>query len=251
MTLEPFAQSAQTVGIRRRRTNLDRRACGVPKLGAGPQTSADCRQDADFLAPKRYFATRWQVATLVTSKSSTTGSTSRTHRGAWEERSARSVRSRQRQSPTRKGAEDWISASAAASTHEPLPIRRVLRRHPVLLAAALVIVVCLLGGLAAAGVFSGGHQYTAPAKTSTLSVPTTTTTPQVTPTQRALTAPPAPLMPGDHGAPVRLLQRALAQLGYPLGTNSAPNSAPPSRNHRFTAAPQFWHPTGTMTCTER
>jgi len=138
--------------------------------------------------------------------------------GAWEERSARLVRSRQTQSPTRKGAEDWISASAAASTHEPLPIRRVLRRHQVLLAAALVIVVCLLGGLAAAGVFSGGHQNTAPAKTSTLSAPTTTTTPQVTPTQPALTAPPAPLKPGDHGAPVRLLQRALAQLGYSPGT---------------------------------
>ncbi len=137
--------------------------------------------------------------------------------GAWEERSARVVRSRQTQSPTREDAEDWISAGAATSTSEPLPLRGVLRRHRAVLAAALIIGVCLLGGLAAAGVFSGGHQNTAPAE-STVSAPTTTATPPVTQTQPALTAPPAPLKPGDQGASVRLLQRALAQLGYSPGT---------------------------------
>ena len=114
--------------------------------------------------------------------------------GAWEERSARVVRSRQTQSPTREDAEDWISA-AATSTSEPLPLRGVFRRHRAVLAAALIIGVCLLGGLAAAGVFSGGHQNTAPAE-STVSAPTTTATPPVTQTQPALTAPPAPLKPG-------------------------------------------------------
>jgi len=137
--------------------------------------------------------------------------------GAWEERSARVVRSRQTQSPTREDAEDWISAGAATSTSEPLPLRGVFRRHRAVLAAALIIGVCLLGGLAAAGVFSGGHQNTAPAE-STVSAPTTTATPPVTQTQPALTAPPAPLKPGDQGASVRLLQRALAQLGYSPGT---------------------------------
>jgi len=137
--------------------------------------------------------------------------------GAWEERSARVVRSRQTQSPTREDAEDWISAGAATSTSELLPLRGVLRRHRAVLAASQIIGVCLLGGLAAAGVFSGGHQNTAPAE-STVSAPTTTATPPVTQTQPALTAPPAPLKPGDQGASVRLLQRALAQLGYSPGT---------------------------------
>jgi hypothetical protein len=137
--------------------------------------------------------------------------------GAWEERSARVVRSRQTQSPTREDAEDWISASAATSAPDPPLPRGVFRRRRVVLAAALIVGVCLLGGLAAAGVFSGGHQSTAPAE-PTVSAPTTTTTPQVTQTQPALTAPPAPLKPGDQGAPVRLLQRALAQLGYSPGT---------------------------------
>jgi len=137
--------------------------------------------------------------------------------GAWEERSARVKRSRQTQLPTREGAEDWISAGAATSTSEPLLLRGVLRRHRVVLAAALIIGVCLLGGLALAGVFSGGHQSTAPTE-STVSAPTTTATPPVTQTQPALSAPPAPLKPGDQGAPVRLLQRALAQLGYSPGT---------------------------------
>jgi len=137
--------------------------------------------------------------------------------GAWEERSARGVRSRPTQSPTREVAEDWISPGATTSTPEPRLLRDVLRRRRVVLAATLIVVVCLLGGLAAAGVFSGGHQNTAPGE-ATVSAPTTTTSPQVTQTQPALTAPAAPLKPGDQGAPVRLLQRALAQLGYSPGT---------------------------------
>jgi hypothetical protein len=136
--------------------------------------------------------------------------------GAWEERSARVARSRQTQLPTREAAEDWIGPSATTSPPEP-PLRGMLRRRRVVLAASLILVVCLLGGLAAAGVFSGGHENTAPAK-STASAPTTTTTPQVTETRPAVTAPAAPLKPGDQGAPVRLLQRALAQLGYSPGT---------------------------------
>lgn len=135
--------------------------------------------------------------------------------GAWEERSARVVRSRPTQSPAREGADDWIGPSATTSTPEPRLLRDALRRRRVVLAAALIAVVCLLGGLAAAGVFSGGHQSTAPPKST---APTTTTSPQVTQTPPALTAPAAPLKPGDQGAAVRRLQRALAQLGYSPGT---------------------------------
>ena|SRR5947209_428991 len=137
--------------------------------------------------------------------------------GALEERSARLGRSRQNESPTRTG-EDWISAGTPASTGEPLPIPAgaVVRRSRAVPAAALIVVVCLLGGLAAAGVFSGSHPKTSPAKASTAGAPTTTA--RVTQTQPALAAPPAALKPGDRGAAVKLLQRALAHLGYSPGT---------------------------------
>jgi Putative peptidoglycan binding domain len=137
--------------------------------------------------------------------------------GAWEERSARVARSQQAQSPRGTGVEDWISPSATASIPERLPVRELLRRHRVPLAAALIVVVGTLGGLAAAGVFSGGHESTAP-PSPTVTAPTATTTPPVTQAQPALTAPSAPLKPGDHGARVKVLQRALARLGYSPGT---------------------------------
>jgi hypothetical protein len=137
--------------------------------------------------------------------------------GAWEERSARVARSQQAQSPRGTGVEDWISPSATASTPERLPVRELLRRHRVPLAAALIVVVGTLGGLAAAGVFSGGHESTAP-PSPPVTAPTATTTPPVTQAQPALTAPSAPLKPGDHGARVKVLQRALARLGYSPGT---------------------------------
>jgi len=137
--------------------------------------------------------------------------------GALEERSARLGRSRQSQPPTRPGVEDWTSAGSTPSSGEPLRIPAVLRRRRVLAAAALIFIVCLLGGLAAAGVFSGSHGTTSPAETSTPAAPTTTTTPQVTHAQPTVAAPPTTLKPGDQGAAVKLLQRALAHLGYPPG----------------------------------
>src|SRR5207249_5519047 len=96
----------------------------------------------------------------------------------------------------------------------PLSTRGVLRRRWAVLATALIITTCLLGGLAAAGVFSGSHQNRSPATTATSSALTTTTTPRVSQTRPALAAPADPLKPGDQGAAVTLLQRALAHLGY-------------------------------------
>jgi hypothetical protein len=139
--------------------------------------------------------------------------------GALEERSGRLGRSSLNEPPTRKGVEDSISADTPATTGGPLPIpaAAALRRGRAVLAAALIVVVCL-GGLAAAGVFSGSNGKTSAAKTPTAGAPTTTTTPQVTKTQPALAAPPATLKPGDQGAAVKVLQRALAHLGYSPGT---------------------------------
>jgi peptidoglycan hydrolase-like protein with peptidoglycan-binding domain len=83
-------------------------------------------------------------------------------------------------------------------------------------AAGVVVVALLVAGLLAAGVFSSG---------GTDRVTTSTTTPGTTTTQTsthpvapaAIPAPATTLKPGDQGAQVKVLQRALARLGYSSG----------------------------------
>jgi peptidoglycan hydrolase-like protein with peptidoglycan-binding domain len=77
--------------------------------------------------------------------------------------------------------------------------------------------VILIVGLAVGGVFSGSKK---PATTTTAQTPTTNQTPSTQPTPPTPAATPAPattLKPGDQGAQVKLLQRALARLGYTTG----------------------------------
>lgn len=136
--------------------------------------------------------------------------------GAWEERSARLARSRQPDAGRREQIEDWTSDAAVASRREPLPLQRLLNLRTALVAGLLVVL--LLGGLAAAGVFSSGARPVAPLTTSTPTAPTTTATTAATQTRPALVAPTAPLKPGDQGAAVKRLQRVLARLGYSPGT---------------------------------
>jgi len=141
--------------------------------------------------------------------------------GAWDARSARLGRSKDDESPppTRAAGADWISADVPATISERLPIPAIglLRRRRAVAAAGLFVVVCLLGGLAAAGVFSGSQGKAPAAKGSTAGAPATTTTLQVSKTPPTLVAPTAPLKPGDQGAAVKVLQRALAHLGYSPG----------------------------------
>jgi murein L,D-transpeptidase YcbB/YkuD len=144
--------------------------------------------------------------------------------GAWDARSARLGRSMRHDppSPAREDGMDWSGAdSAAKTTNERVPVRvpAMLRRGRGVqaAAAALVVVVCLLGGLAAAGVFSSSHSQATPVTAPTAGAPTRATTTQRTQTQPALAAPAATLKPGDQGAAVKVLQRALAQLGYSPG----------------------------------
>jgi hypothetical protein len=130
--------------------------------------------------------------------------------GAWEERSARAVRS----SRPEVRADDWVAPASGPPPFERRSLRDALRRRFVVVAALLV--VCLLAGLAAAGVFSGGHTSTKPPTTQRASA-TTATTPATTQASPAPAAPTAPLKPGDTGASVKALQRALARLGFSAG----------------------------------
>jgi peptidoglycan hydrolase-like protein with peptidoglycan-binding domain len=102
--------------------------------------------------------------------------------------------------------DDWFAEP------EPLPPHRRRRAERAVVAA--ILAVLLLIGLAAGGVFSGGGHTSAKA-------PTTTQPATTAPSTRTATAPvPVPsgtLKLGDRGAQVRILQRALASLGYSPG----------------------------------
>jgi hypothetical protein len=135
---------------------------------------------------------------------------------AWEVRSERLARSRAAGEPEAVD-DDWL-----APAESPPPRRRrpagIERRRVALAGAALLGIALLIGVLAAAGVFSnGGHPATAPPTTPTASTQTVTTQQTTTTTAQQLTVPAAPLKPGDKGAAVRQLQRALARLGYSPG----------------------------------
>jgi peptidoglycan hydrolase-like protein with peptidoglycan-binding domain len=77
-------------------------------------------------------------------------------------------------------------------------------------------VVVLVAGLAAAGVFSGkSAPRTLPITSVSIATPTTTAGRT---TRAAPALPTGTLKPGDSGAQVRALQRALKALGYSVGT---------------------------------
>ena len=96
-----------------------------------------------------------------------------------------------------------------------------VRLGTLLAGGAVLLVVVLLVVLALAGVFSGGGGSSATTtSTGTTTTQTPTTTPTTTPTKPVprTPAPTSTLKPGDTGAQVKVLQRALAKLGYSVGT---------------------------------
>lgn len=110
-------------------------------------------------------------------------------------------------------SEDWFQ-----DADEPpgRPWREAVDRRVIVV--AVVAAALLIAVLAAAGVFSGGGGSNPPAPPAA-SVTTPTTTAAVTTAPApALPAPTAPLKPGDTGAEVKTLQRALASLGLTSGT---------------------------------
>jgi hypothetical protein len=121
------------------------------------------------------------------------------------------------------GADDWLDREPDAGRPEESNDGFTIKLGTLLVAGAVIVVLLIVGGLALAGVFSGGSKHpptsptTAPTVTTTPTTPTTTATTTTPSTPSALRAPASTLKPGDQGAQVKLLQRALARLGYATG----------------------------------
>jgi len=109
--------------------------------------------------------------------------------------------------------DDWLGGREAGRTRKrrtPAPLGANAR---VLGASGLLGLVLLLVGLTAGGVFSSESL---PKPRSTLSLRTTPPPPTGTKAV-AVPIPTATLKPGAHGPAVKVLQRALARLGYAPG----------------------------------
>jgi hypothetical protein len=109
-------------------------------------------------------------------------------------------------------AEDWLQEEVPA----PRPWYEAIDRRIVII--AVVCVGLLIAVLAAAGVFSGGSHHAATVSSTVATTPITTTTPTTTAVSQPVPAPTTTLKPGDSGAQVKVLQRALASLGFSTGT---------------------------------
>jgi hypothetical protein len=113
-------------------------------------------------------------------------------------------------------ADDWLSDEGTAG-HAVRAARRELGRRGVAIGVGAAAILVLIVGLAIGGVFSGGGSSAPPTTAATTTTPAPTTTPSPLPTPVAPPAPATTLKPGDTGAQVKVLQRALTLLGYPTG----------------------------------
>ncbi len=115
-------------------------------------------------------------------------------------------------------ADDWLEGRRTRrTTRKPAATPNVAAAK--LAAAALLAVALIVAGLAFAGVFSSGGKQATTVSTRTGTTTSTATTP-TTPTTPTVQVPPAPTAatkPGDSGTQVKVLQRALARLGYRTG----------------------------------
>ena len=122
----------------------------------------------------------------------------------WDTRGDRIVRERAER-------EDWLRETPPAASSRP-----AIRVNRAVVLVAVLGVCLLLGILAAAGVFSSSSSPQAPPSTSTPQR-VTTTTGTTTATKPAVVVPTTPLKPGDTGAEVVQLQKALTAAGYSPG----------------------------------
>lgn len=111
--------------------------------------------------------------------------------------------------------DDWIGDDPGARRESSL-LAALPEGWAPLAAGAVLVLVLLVGGLALAGVFSSSK-----AKPEVTTIPTLPTTAPTTTAATPAVVVPAPtttLKPGDTGAEVKVLQRALDHLGYTVGT---------------------------------
>jgi hypothetical protein len=128
----------------------------------------------------------------------------------------RRARQSARASQAGAGEDDWIDDGPRMRRPGPAFIASLPDRWVKVGAGVLVFLVLLIGWLSLKGVFSSSTPTPSPTTTQVATTPITpTTTPAAAPT---IPIPTAPLKPGDTGAQVKRLQRALAQLGYTVGT---------------------------------
>ena len=117
--------------------------------------------------------------------------------------------------------DDWVlpeeEAARDRGDREFVIAGRTLTTTQVAIIAASVLAL-FFAILAAAGVFSSGKAPAPPVTTPTLSPPTTASTSTPTNTTPTVQAPSQTLSPGATGAQVKILQRALASLGFSPGT---------------------------------
>lgn len=119
----------------------------------------------------------------------------------------------------RASEDDWLGGRAQLSRGPRLGGPGGLANPRLAIAAAVALVVLLVIGLAVAGVFGSSTPRRAATTVVTTHAGTTTAATTTTTTQPSVTAAPSgPLKPGDSGAQVKVLQRALASLGYSPGT---------------------------------
>jgi hypothetical protein len=116
--------------------------------------------------------------------------------------------------------DDWIDDGPRARRPGPEFLASLPDSWIKIGAGILVFLVLLIGWFSLKGVFSSSTP--TPTRATSTQIATTpitpTTTPTTTPAASTLPVPAAPLKPGDTGAQVKQLQRALSQLGYTVGT---------------------------------
>jgi hypothetical protein len=119
--------------------------------------------------------------------------------------------------PPRQSEDDWLGeGNARTPRRPPAGLLANLSDRGRAIAIGVVLVVLLLIGLAVGGVFSGSKPR--PALSLTLTHPAGATTARTaTTTTNTVAVPSGPLKPGDTGAQVKVLQRALTKLGFSPG----------------------------------
>ncbi len=120
--------------------------------------------------------------------------------------------------------EAWVFPDSSERNARPPREPLVIAGHTVTTTQAAIVaasgLVILLAILAAAGVFSSGSKPAAAPPTVPATTPAVTTPTVTTPAKpkKTVPAPTTALKPGDSGAQVKVLQKALNSLGFSSGT---------------------------------